>query len=83
MLETTGRVFASVLSAMVTPLAEWLAEKFADRFGRQHPPLQRIAVQMVVFGLAILPALCVALLLVVLLGMLLSTAIHLLTNAVS
>ena len=79
MLETTGRLLSGVLSAMVMPLADWLAEKIANRFGTRHPPLQRIAIQMLMYGIAILPMLSVALLAIVLLG----AGIHLLTNIVS
>lgn len=77
MLETFGRILSSILSAMITPLADWLAEKVANRFGTQRTPLQRVAVQTMAYGLALLPVLCVVMLGIVLL----IAGIRLLTDA--
>lgn len=73
MLESIGRL----LSLMVMPLATWLSEKFADRFGRNQSLTGRIVVQSLIFVMALLPMFCM----VLIVWMLLSSGLHALFGA--
>jgi hypothetical protein len=64
MPETMGRL----ISALVMPLATLLSEKFAECFGRNQSPAGRIVIQCLIFIVALLPMLCVVLIVMMLLS---------------
>lgn len=57
----------SAIMLLTQPLAEYLAEKIASRFGPAASPLRKIAMQALVFSVVLLPALAIAVCLLVLL----------------
>lgn len=73
MLETIGRL----ISAMVMPLAMFLSEKFADRFGQQQSLAGRVVIQSLIFIVTLLPIALV----VLIVSMLLLSGLRLLFGA--
>lgn len=61
-LETIG----GFISSLTTPLATWITEKLADRFGGKESTLRKVVIQTLAFVLLLIP---VALLFISLIGM--------------
>lgn len=61
-LETVGRFITNLIS----PLANWISEKLADRFGGKESTLRQVVIQFLAFVLLLIP---VTLLVIAMVGM--------------